>query len=173
MVATEERTETEIRHPSEHAEVVEAKVKVLEAHTAVEEAKGRLARLQGILRDSRDGIERAEARLDIAEAERDVITCQRDLDVSRRAHAAAHEKAVKQAKTLHRARIGEKTKRFLEFYWPAYAAHEEMRLAWNDANAHGVRLDPIFCSLFLPADSRKPSGISDFYRAAAQAGYLG
>ena len=142
MLATEKRIETEICHPDKDPEVVAAKVKVLEAHTAVEEAKGRLARLQRIHRESRDPVERADAKLDLAEAERDVLKLGREAELTRRAEENARKQV--HARLLpHFKKLYENALRKIQLMHKQVAApaHAEARAIRNEALSYGVRLE--------------------------------
>lgn len=133
---------TGICHPDKDGEVVEAKMKVLEAHAAVEEAKDRFVRLQRILRESRDGIERAESRLDKDEAERDVLKFGRDEELARRQEEQTRKQVHARLLPHYKQLYGDALRRIqLMHKQVAAPLHAEARAIRNQALSHGVKLE--------------------------------
>ncbi len=170
---TKEKTTDEIIHPNDDPKCRSARDSILKAVAAVEEAKDRLARLQRIHRESRDPVERADAKLDLTEAERDVLILGRDIEIARRAEAEIRKEVLKRLQVYYRPKFKEALKQLDKvFSGPVWDANEAVRAVWNEANDMGVKLPTHFCQYFLPDDSRITSWHHTWQRVLRGEGWL-
>lgn len=150
-----------------------ARDSILKAVAAVKEAKERLARLERIHRESRDPVERADAKLDLAEAERDVLILGRDVEVARREETVIRNEALKRLQAHYRPQFKKALKELDKvFSGPVWDANEAVRAVWNEANDMGVKLPTHFCQYFLPDDSRITSWHHTWQRVLRGEGWL-
>ena len=173
MLVMEKNSDVTICDPEKDVGVCAAKDIVLQAVAAAEEAKDRLARLQRIHRESRDPVERADAKLDLAEAERDVLVLGRDVEVFRRDEAELRQLALKRLQAHYRPKFRESLNKLDKvFSGPVWEANEAARLIWNEANAAGVKMPTCFCPYFVPDSPRMTSWYSHWHKTLRNEGWL-
>lgn len=141
MLATV-KSSNEIMHPNDDPEVRAATVCVLQADKLLKDAKSRWNDLQHALRESRDPVERSQAKLDATQLERDVLVLEREVELARRAEEEARKQVHARLLPHFKKLYGNALRKIqLMHKQVAAPAHAEARAIRNEALSYGVRLE--------------------------------